>query len=1588
MKRILCVMLAIILVGASLPKQEARAATTTTENVKLSFISRMNELQTYLDNRELGQYGALYNMMLITEFSLYVYAIATESRIGFTPAEVENYGGTLNELWNQFNQSYLTVNSLAAPMIYSSGGELTETIEENVLYRTPEYYGAIFNALDEEDKDIALTYSGYLVAIYQGLQIYELVPDEIERRASIYDYKFSMTDGTISITSVVTSMQTSYSDWIDRAAEFEREGINLDVSLDVDIETNILENLSSASYSEEGLYLPADVELSTAYTAYLAAGSILVPFKSYIGSEEYIDALLSLTSDSDTASNLLQLYDMLKGLRKPLYFRQIDSEGQPTGAAELITVNEFIDVIESGEHGVLVPIAGQFGFDSESQEWVYNQDTAFSAVYGNYTYDRAMTIEDAASAIDTTAFDEMIAEVGYCTIEDIYSGFQEMDDEDELIQEATNLVSLRFASTMDAMAEEGLEADYIPIDSGDEIVMLMQEEPSTFVEYLQSKFDPAKQKAITYLEGILAENSLTWEDLGITDLDVLFEAGWEDVKLAMTDAVTFLQGKVVEVADAATDAWDSLSGKASDFISGIGTFASVSLCVVGIGVLVVFGASIALGATVTAGAVLIAGGAAVGTAIGATSLIRDTMEELQAYEGTRDEIQSCLENGEALPRGDFNFSTEATVVTPDSEEIRVDAGDLLFATDTITDELDMGDPVLWFGTQYRRSIDNLTSVVLTNCIQNTSGIKSLADGKSDYLYINVFGDIVTEDNLVIMPGIANPVIYGGGLYQPYTAAFINAYPSIMTNSSQFKVGSAKDIGKYLIMVNTRTDELEGASFYAYKITTNNSIDTVSGLNVLAMENLFSVGTTGTTILEPIRTVFGRQSDWQESALYEYSPLAKVTNAAIDLISIFPYDAGTDTDGLVASAIVKNAFNFLSVDSTTLRVANQKRLNDGYVVENIIIPALEGTTNAAGYGRSQALVYEQFVEDTQDRIENALVSLSDEFLEGFGLLDGVIGVTNSYEDFILGNVLQFIKDTALVWAMVLALVLLFAFVRMKKGLFEIVVLLSASLGVGYLFVWIIPPYLSYAFNSVINNVGEGATYEALAMQYERNRDDVYTVNQYGSFVINTSSITLYKVGVQQLDDFYTELGVNASDMVGGGTFIINQASGLYAEGDSIKVNTDILFRNLDITGEYAVSGDNLQYTLRADKLQSDNLDYYVPYYQIVDAFIEKLNDLASVYSIPRNVIVYPDGEVRDSFMVYSYVNSSVFVTPGSDYTTEEPVETVYTEEEYAAIREQDAMLSLRLQEVFGDNTDFLGIGDIFMNLTNEQRNTQWAQIMQRNGYYEEDWSPVVEEMEDLITYVNRTVRSFIYENEELITGVSDDCLIKIISLKTLTALTQRTSDWDSRWYPFSLNYEDLTLEDLTVGVYTDDFVDYTESGMTAAAYIADQYGWFNVIVYDLLVLAMFIASVVMRGLISISYLMLGVLTVITIIRAGDIKRTFRGYVRSNLLVFVVFTLFNVATVVVAGLNIGVFGIYALLAIDIGVLWLLWQIVSAILHSITDLGGGVYDVQIQKIKEKFQINTTEFRMTPNRRTKKRESTLSVYRNDSDIDEIYRW
>lgn len=892
----------------------------------------------------------------------------------------------------------------------------------------------------------------------------------------------------------------------------------------------------------------------------------------------------------------------------------------------------------------------------------------------------------------------------------------------------------------------------------------------------------------------------------------------------------------------------------------------------------------------------------------------------------------------------------------------------VFAYSEITDATKLTDVQYFYGCDYQRDVDNMTFEIMTNILRGSSNLQYISDKSTRYLYINAFGDIVTDDNLVIFPGIANPLLYQAeAAYNPYTAAFMNFYPSAYKTTGKFKLTNKNSIGKYLVMKQTSGKSSEAVALYSLK---TQSIDSVKSTSPLVNSDIyldFTVdGSQMHSLLQYRRLVFGSNSNWNENnAMYLYTPLVYGETAQIGGVNVFPYVVNEDINYNIAKAVAANMYWYLTTDVSAGKKTDVHKLNDNYIIHNFIVSGVNGTNNPKGYAANVLEQYEKYVENSQNRLLSKILDLSETLFASLSSVQGIIGFRESSQSPILGRVLSVCRQNLIFFFLIIAIMLLIAFNRMKIDRFQLLVKFIVCMLLSYFSITIIPAYLPMLFNMVINNVSENLSYKVLATQVEKDSigEKETVLNEDGSMKLNTDSITIYRAGTLNYQEFVNNVNVDEDELTAGNIVVLNQESGLFAEGDSLKINTHKLFDTLKITkdksSEVASSSGDVSpstvdegasnvYKLKAYKTVSNNMDYYAPFYQIVDSFIRQMNQFQEIVNIPRSVLVYSNGMIKDNFLVYSYVNSSVFLTPGN-YADDQNMEGITSEEQEAFVADS-AALAAELESAFGDEShasDFLGLSSWLLEPAKEMQKTLWYKTMAANGYYNENTGePNKKRVNDLITKVNNVTKDFIFDMDSLVGQVSDETMIELISTRAMVALCQEVSDFGHWVYPFSLNYGDFSLKEVVNAVFISNYEKFVSMNLDVIDYVGYNDGWFNLIVLDILVIFLFLLVWVIQTLVSLLYLLLCITLVMKLMAQGEGKTVVKGFAKCTLIIVICHTLLVAGLIFSEKSNGSVISIYLMLGVCILISYVLAVVVTSVIGDWANVGNNALDVRLQK------------------------------------------
>ena len=131
----------------------------------------------------------------------------------------------------------------------------------------------------------------------------------------------------------------------------------------------------------------------------------------------------------------------------------------------------------------------------------------------------------------------------------------------------------------------------------------------------------------------------------------------------------------------------------------------------------------------------------------------------------------------------------------------------------------------------------------------------------------------------------------------------------------------------------------------------------------------------------------------------------------------------------------------------------------------------------------------------------------------------------------------------------------------------------------------------------------------------------------------------------------------------------------------------------------------------------------------------------------------------------------------------------------------------------------------------------------------------------------------------------------------------------------------------------------------------EYGWLHLILFDALVILLFIISSVVHFAVPLMYLLLGALIIVKLITNADIKVPLKGYLKCTIITMMCSTVVCAGIVLANKLNGSVICIYFMIAILILVATVLTTIMTSLITNLADFGNTAINAKAEGISESF-------------------------------------
>lgn len=552
---------------------------------------------------------------------------------------------------------------------------------------------------------------------------------------------------------------------------------------------------------------------------------------------------------------------------------------------------------------------------------------------------------------------------------------------------------------------------------------------------------------------------------------------------------------------------------------------------------------------------------------------------------------------------------------------------------------------------YTASVGGLTSVILHNAMIDAKSNTKITNAATQQLFMNGLGDIVLADNTIVMPAVANPVLYNYGdgyngksdddfvdifcneaskdggdfsAYYPYTAAFMNHYPTgRLDKDKNLVIDNSNDQDKYMIIVYQN-------HLYAKQIAKVGEKSYIAQDGAIPIAHIYGSAFNVTSVETDVRSVlslaqgkagrnFGNymssMMDWflifpvvnrdeddgssgKGDSIYDRDHTIFMLRSSVSLRSGPPFfpltnsNPDIDDDFISRSGpLTTSARRFVADPLDTNAIVEETRrfkasgsFNVSHFVEDFLAEGLLGTQYTETLVKNYQVSYDDIVEDTGGRLLKFFTQLTDSAIETLGKIDGVLAIKGPYENTFFNAVLTFIQDFYLLIAVAILIVVAVKFMQGRYNVIYVFFISLLCIAGFELYAHWLPNIIPSVYNFVVNDTIEDVVWSTVcykAEQYDESYGDSNRVDATtGRSKPYTSTITLYTLSNAEMQSVASRLGVSYEEVRRGQQLFIDQTAGIFVQGNAIKMSVDKLLVNNTMRGLYQTQWDQMDGNLTA------------------------------------------------------------------------------------------------------------------------------------------------------------------------------------------------------------------------------------------------------------------------------------------------------------------------------------------------------------------------------------------------------------------------
>ena len=690
---------------------------------------------------------------------------------------------------------------------------------------------------------------------------------------------------------------------------------------------------------------------------------------------------------------------------------------------------------------------------------------------------------------------------------------------------------------------------------------------------------------------------------------------------------------------------------------------------------------------------------------------------------------------------------------------------------------------------FAASVGGLTSMILHNAAADAKDNTHIANADKELLFVNGLGDIVLLDGTVILPAIANPLLYNYGddysgatdeeymntfrsstedykAYYPYTAAFMNHYPvAHIAEDESLSITADSDVDKFVLLV-------EDSRLYSKRIKSigeNNSATLTQTGGVLSApiygcsfrifsdpEESYSVlniglGSQGIEWYDYLLGFIPKYSAWGRG---NSLMITKGSALNADGISFFPlvYDNPDTLDGFksVSGPLTTSALRFISIsDQSTGLPSSKGTFRVHHYLVYMVAEGLMGTQYADTMVKNMQVSYEDLVADQGNRFLNFLVQITDSAIGTLGVIDGVLAIKGPYENEFFNAIVSFVQQFYLLFAVALLVIVAAKFVKGHYNFIYVVFIGVLCIAGFEVYANWMPVFVPKVYTFAVNDAIENVTWSTVAYKAESYSEAYKDSNKKdpisGALKPYTATVTLYTLTNAEMEQVAERIGVDISEIRKGKAIYLDGTAGIFIQGNQMKLSVDKLLVNNTMRGLYQSQWETVGSSIMendsfiepVETITNDN-----PYtiqltnpYTSLESYYMPYNQFERAFMTNLNTFA---SIFRIQRNTYSYNDGefykdaflvSTFVRSGifTDPGNDETLKENIVKDSITGsmTATEDEIIQL-CNDYFYPQEDWLNLRSVFENPSPDMRSSLWGHRLLEKGWYKVDPDSVSDE----------------------------------------------------------------------------------------------------------------------------------------------------------------------------------------------------------------------------------------------------------------------